>query len=285
MGQARRRSPVKDATAEAASPATSHGRLAELATHRSRSVRMAVADNPAASDELLALLADDTDTVVRMIAAQNEVPRPDLEEHLSRSPHSDVRRVLADKYRWSAVDLPWSAQYRLAQDSEKEVRERMAATTNYLDVFMILMADPLPIVRAYCSKNPRVTREQLNTLMEDSSYVVRASVAGGWAARVSSRPDDEQLLRLAADKSVVVRHNVVTRYDVPSAALALLRSDPDAQIREEAERVFRRGPVRIIIDNSKSGSQTPGRGVLVVSGDLIRFDGDDFDQGGTKTDP
>lgn len=280
MGQASRRSPVREATAEAASPATSPGRLAELATHHSKSVRAAVADNPAASDEVLALLADDIDPVVRMTAAQNEVPRPDLEEQLSRSPHSDVRSVLAQKYRCSAVNLPWSAQYRLAHDSEKEVRGRMAVTTNYLDVFMILMADPLPIVRAWCSQNPRITREQLNTQMADSSYVVRASVAGGWAARISSRPDDEQLTRLASDKSVVVRHNVVTRYDVPSTALALLRRDPDSAIRDEAKRVSRRKPVRIVIDNSpeRKGSIDPGKGgVLVVGADFVMFDGDDFD--------
>lgn len=211
---------------------------------------MAVAGNALTPDEVLAQLAQDTDELVRLAVAGNPTPRPEFEEMLSHSTDPWVRAVLADKYRDSAVSLPWPVQRRLSRDPEKEVRQRTAVTTNYLDIFEALMADPLPMVRAYCPRNPRVTRDQLSTLMNDRSYVVRASVAGGWAADFGSLPDDEQLTRLASDRSVVVRHNVLTRYYVPPAALELLKRDHDDAIRREARRLIKRGPRRITVVDS-----------------------------------
>jgi hypothetical protein len=188
--------PTVRASALEATTAKDADVLRSLSTHRSMSVRYAVADNPASDDETIALLLNDPNESVRYTAASNLAERP---------------------------ALPRDVQRALMTDTFAETRSRIAETTNQLDIFETLLQDSDERVRAACAANPRITREQMERLVTDRRWEVRASAA----ARGMRYPDEEQLLRLAQDRSVGVRWTVVYRPDRPRAALELIARDDD----------------------------------------------------------
>lgn len=210
--------------------------LRELGAHRSKTVRSAVADNPAADDITIAALLDDRSHDVRLAAAGNLTERPDLHERAARSSDAWVRAITAHTYagqddRSLALDV----QRILADDSFAETRGRIAETTNDLDLFEHLMRDGSPTVRGWCASNPRITREQMERLVSDRRLEVRAAAA----ANGLRYPDDEQLLRLARDRSAEVRWAVLFRVDLPRAAVELITQDPDEMNRQHAQMALR----------------------------------------------
>lgn len=216
--------------AEEATTTSSSERLAELAAHPSKKVRRAAADNPVASDQLIMMLANDSVETVRLSAAAAATNRPSLHEALSRSEDKWVRAILAHS---AAIDetnqLPHDVQLRFARDDFKEVRERIAHTTAFLDIFGLLLSDPDPYVRGFCASNPRITESQMDRLVADKSWVVRASSLSGLRF-----PRDEQVIALASDRSVRVRDAALLRVDTPSKVVELLLDDSDEIIRNHA---------------------------------------------------
>jgi hypothetical protein len=207
-------------------------RLRDLSRHGSQRVRQSVAGNPAADDDVIGLLLDDAVDLVRHRAASNLAERPKLQRLAVGSADNGVRWGLAATFRFRFDrSLPYDIQAQLANDDYFECRFMVAETTNFLDLFETLLSDPEPRVRAGCAANPRVTRNQMETLVSDRSAVVRMSAA----ARGQVYPDDEQLLRLARDRSANVRWNVIFRVDRPREALELLAQDSDEGNRHHAQ--------------------------------------------------
>lgn len=187
-------------------------------------VRYAVASNAATDDETVSNLLDDPAASVRRAAASNLAERPALQMAVARSTDKRLRLALAgtfldDDERWLARDV----QCALMEDTSIETRSRMAETTNHLEMFETLLRDDDRRVRAACAANPRITREQMERLVTDRHWEVRASAVGSGMRY----PDDEQILRLAEDRSAAVRWAVVFRVDRPRAALELIAKDRD----------------------------------------------------------
>ncbi|PPF55999.1 hypothetical protein C5C13_11685 [Clavibacter michiganensis] len=209
--------------------------LRSLSTHRSMSVRYAVADNPATDDETIARLIDDPNESVRYTAASNLAERPALQQLVARSSDEWLRAALASTFLdQDDRSLPRDVQRALMADTFAETRSRIAETTNYLDIFETLLHDSDDRVSAACAANPRIEREQMERLITDPKWEVRASAA----ARGMRYPDDEQLLRLAQDRSVGVRWTVVYRPDRPRAALELIAKDDDEMNAHAAKSVL-----------------------------------------------
>lgn len=210
--------------------------LRALAEHESRSVRVAVAENAATDDLTIEhLLADDVD-VVRATAADALRGRPQLHEVAARSPDKCVRAILAHLYvSDDQRSLARAVQKVLAVDPFGEVRGRMAQTTDDLQIFEALLADPSPAVRALCASNPRISLRQMERLVTDRNRMVRAAAA----ANGLRYPDDEQLLRLARDKSAEVRWAVLFRPDRPRRAIELIAEDSDEMNRQHARIALR----------------------------------------------
>jgi hypothetical protein len=187
-------------------------------------VRYAVASNAATDDETISNLLDDPAEPVRWAAASNLAERPALQQLVARSTEEWLRVALASTFRdQDDRSLSRDVQRTLMADTFVETRSRIAETTNYLDIFEALLRDPAVQVRAGCAANPRITREQMETLVTDRTWEVRAATAGTGMRY----PDDEQLFRLAQDRSVGVRWAVVFRVDRPRAALELIAKDRD----------------------------------------------------------
>lgn len=205
--------------------------LRALAGHESRSVRIAVAENAATDDMTIrSLLVDDVD-VVRSAAADALRDRPQLHEVAAGSPDRWVRAILAHLYvEDDRRSLALAVQERLAVDPFGEVRGRTAQTTNDLQVFEALLADPSSMVRGMCASNPRISLDQMARLVTDRDRAVRAAAA----ANGLRYPDDEQLLRLARDRSAEVRWAVLFRPDRPRRAIELIAEDSDEMNRHHA---------------------------------------------------
>lgn len=217
--------------------------------HRSRRVRSCAAGNPAIDDDLVELLLGDAVDVVRLSAASNLSERPALQPLAARSPDAWVRAVLAHTYRWHFDrSLSYDVQSALASDDFFEVRFRIAETTNYLDIFESLMADEEPRVRAGCASNPRISRDQMELLITDRRAVVRQSAA----ANGLLFPDDDQLVRLATDRSASVRWNVIFRVDRPRRALELIAADDD-EVNSRHARAALNDPHQVIAPPAESG--------------------------------
>lgn len=221
---------------EEAATTTSIKRIVELAAHPSKKVRCAVADNPEASDQVIMMLAHDDVEIVRLSAASAASGRPALHEALSNSEEKWVRAILAHS---AAIDmtnqLPRDVQLRFARDEFREVRERIAHTTEFLEVFELLLLDPDARVRGYCAINPRITESQMDRLVTDRSWMARASSTSGLRY-----PRDEQLIALATDKSEKVRWLALARIDTPTEVIGLALNDPSQHIRDEAKRILAR---------------------------------------------
>lgn len=220
------------ALADEAEHAADSTRLRELSEHRSARVRHAVAANPASDDDIVARLLRDEIEVVRLAAATNLAERPELQRVAADSPDRAVRAILAHIFRWRFDHfLPYDVQSKLAVDIDQECRARVAETTNYGDLFEMLLNDADPHVRGRCAGNPRITREQMETLVTDRAATVRA-----YPPKCGLLfPDEEQLIRLARDRSANVRWNVLFRVDRPREAIELIASDVDETNRRHAQ--------------------------------------------------
>jgi hypothetical protein len=207
-------------------------RLGDLASHRSPSVRIAVAENRSAPDEAIEGLLKDPNEVVRLSAAGNLADRPRLQKVALNSPDKSVRSILAYTFaRRDDRSLPYDVQAALSRDEFSETRQNLAGTTNYIDLFEALLQDADPKVRGICARNPRITRSQMETLVTDPIKRVRANAA----ALGLQFPDDEQLLRLARDRSADVRWAVLLRADRPREAIEIIAQDADEINRRHAQ--------------------------------------------------
>lgn len=210
--------------------------LRALAEHEARPVRIAVAENVTTDDSTIGrLLVDDVD-VVRFAAAAALHDRPQLHEVASSSPDKWVRAVLAHLYSDDdQSSLALAVQQTLAVDPFGEARGRTAETTNDVQIFEALLADPSSTVRAMCASNPRISLDQMERLITDRSRAVRAAAA----ANGLRYPDDDQLVRLARDESVEVRWAVLFRPDRPRRAIELIADDSDDVNRYHAQIALR----------------------------------------------
>lgn len=227
---ARRRRPVAEAIAEAEHPATSPERLAELAAHTSEKVRNAAAAAPRASDETVRVLAHDDSDWVRGAAASNAAGRPSVEADLAGSPDKWVRAILAHTYALEPhKQLLRATQEVLAADSFRDVRQRIAETTAYRELYERLLGDPDPRVRGACASNPRASAEDMERLLTDRHRDTRAMALDGGA-----RLTHEQLMRAARDSSADVRFVTLYRPGSPDAVAYALSDDADDTVREAA---------------------------------------------------
>ena len=228
-------------------------RLRELAEHKSKTVRIAVAQNPAADDETIERLLSDRDEVVRLASVSNLADRLRLQPVVARSQDKGLRAALARTFaRQDHRSLPYDVQAVLSKDPFSESRQGVAETTNYLDLFETLLNDADPKVRAWCAANPRISRIQMEQLVTDRSWGVRA-----FTATAGLRfPDDEQLMRLARDRSASVRWAVLFRPGRPRGALELIAEDPDELNRRHARSALLRGAMSDQIEASdRAGRQ------------------------------
>ena len=213
---------------------TDSERLDVLGRHKSKLVRMAVAENPATSDGTMRVLLQDA-TSVRLWAAGNLADRPALHSLALSSEDRWVRAILAHTFaRRDDRTLPYGVQRALASDEFFETRGRIAETTNYADLFESLLRDENPRVRGRCAANPRITLDQMERIVTDRSKDVRGSAA----ALGLQYPDDDQLVRLAQDRSAGVRWAVLFRPDRPRRAVELIAQDSDEINRQHAEHAL-----------------------------------------------
>lgn len=214
--------------AVAANSSTPSVVLAEMSSDTSPRIREQVALNTSLDDATVLALAADLKREVRRAAAINARGRDQVVEALSRSTDPEVREYIA--WHNSVSPLDHDVQARLATDSEWQVRQQIAETTNYRALFDRLLEDPNPRVRGSCAGNPRATRSDIERLIADRSAVVRSmTVALGVVY-----PDDEQLLRLARDKSANTQWAVIMRVDTPREALEIVANEGDEMNRTQA---------------------------------------------------
>lgn len=239
---------------EAGDFSTTAERLDELARHRSVSVREMVAGNPGLSaitaeslsrdpawrvraataahaglvDSTLVSLGADEKDMVRWSAASHASGKPDVIVAFARSSDSRVRgRVAAMNHE---SPLARDLQVALAADTDAGIRSSIASSTGFRDIFDALLRDPDAETRGSCARNPRATREDVELLLTDRSRVTRR-----WAvAHGAIYPDDEQLIRMARDRSADVRWQVIFRVDAPREALRLVAEDTDEILRQHA---------------------------------------------------
>jgi hypothetical protein len=216
------------AALEAADATTPDDRIWMLARDRSATVRRAVAVSHSAPDDVILELANDPDESVRGSAVIGLHGRPRLHEQLSASPDRWVRAILAHTYASHPGSLSYAVQDTLSRDSFFETRVRIAELTEYADIFDRLSQDDDARVRGSCATNGRIQWRQTETFVRDRSWITRSAVAA------QGYPDDEQLTRLASDRSVEVRWSVIARYGSPRSALELLTNDPDPMNRQHA---------------------------------------------------
>jgi len=185
--------------------------------------------------------------------------RPGLEGQLVVWPDANIRADLAFTYGWAQGSLARRTQELLTIDSSEKVRKNMARTTSFRDLFELLLADSHPAVRGSCAENPRIDRDQMERLITDPSRRVRVrAVSSGMRY-----PDEEQLLRLASDKSSAVRWEVLFNFRSPRDAIKLITKDQDDNNRRHAEKRLERDDAlysQSVIDSwvLESERATPG---------------------------
>jgi hypothetical protein len=226
--------PIRALREEAANAATSPERFAELASHPSKAVRREVAGNPLAPWQVLVALANEPDEQIRLNAASSVSKVPEAQEELSRSSDKWVRAILAHTFARSSGSLVRSVQLTLAEDEFPETRARIAETTNYLDIFETLMVDPQPRVRSGSAANPRIDRDQMERLVTDPAAAVRAATA----AVGCLYPDEDQMLRLARDKSKGVQWWALYRADGPLAVVEIIAAEGDEMNSRHAKGIL-----------------------------------------------
>jgi hypothetical protein len=206
-----------------------------LGADRSARVRMSVAENPAIPDDLLLTLSNDADAAVRYTAAWSAQGRPAVLPTLAESPDTTVREIIAGINSLEQLERP--IQQSLALDHSREARARIAESTQYRGIFEALLTDADPRVRGRCGGNPRATRDDLEALSTDRSAVARTiAVAVGLQF-----PDDDQLVRLARDRSSQVQWAVIMRVGSPREAVEIVAANGDEMNRHQASAVLNRG--------------------------------------------
>ncbi|MEP6479113.1 MAG: hypothetical protein ABJB03_09230 [Rhodoglobus sp.] len=219
----------------AKNPSTPPATLQRLSVDRSARIRLAVAHNPSLDDELVLALAEDPTPIVPLAAAWNARGRPAVIPVLARSLDASIRRIVASLNRSS--QLEHDTQQLLAADENREVREQIAETTQYRDIFESLMSDPNPRVRGHCGGNPRATRDDIEQLLADRSGTTRTlTVVLG-----VKYPDDDQLVRVARDRTVNAQWAVVMRVGSPRVAVEIVALEGDDTNRQQAEAVLAGG--------------------------------------------
>ena len=222
---------------EAAMEQTAPQRLSELAGHSFKTVRREVAGNFRTPDRAIVELLDDDDGLVRLQAASNLADRPELHIIAAKSPDKWVRAILAHTYaRDSSRSLDRAVQELLAEDDFREVRGRLAQTTDVRPIFVRLLDDHDAGIRGWCAANPRASRADVDKILTDRSAVARAAAV----VLGIQFPDDEQLVRLSNDSSRAVLSWIVDRYAVPREALAVIAKNSDGRVARNARDMLSR---------------------------------------------
>lgn len=175
-----------------------------------------------------------------------------------------MRGRLAATYAFDdSRSLARTIQVKLAADTSTDPRVWIAQTTPYLDLFEALLRDGDPTVRGSCAANPRITREQMQVLVEDRiAKTRRLAVAFGLRY-----PDADQLIRLASDRSAEVRWAVLFRVDAPRRAVEIIADDTDEMNRRHAQG-FLEGRQRLysnqVIEFSRDRRARAERGLQFV---------------------
>jgi hypothetical protein len=217
--------------AEAESAATNPERLRELSQHPSLWVRRPVHVNPATPDDAILGMIGDPRNAKTLGWSEALRGRLRLEGPLSVWPDAEIRADLAFTYGWVSGSLSRRTQAVLAGDPSEHVRINMARTTSYADLFLLLLGDSSPAVRGACADNPRIDKQQMERLITDSVKTVRCR-----AVSMGMRfPDEEQLLRLASDRSSSVRWAVLFNPRSPREAIELIAQDKDEDNRQHAQ--------------------------------------------------
>lgn len=220
----------------AKNPATPLSSLREMGGDRSARIREAVAQNPAVPDDLLLTLSGDAVASVRQSAALSARGRRTVLLALTASPHSVVREIVASLNN-PVEQLDREIQEVLSQDDSWEARARIARSTQFRDLFKRLLADEHPQVRGQSGANPRATLDDFERLTTDRSAVTRRI-----AVAVGVRyPSDDQLMRLARDRSADVQWAVITRVGSPRAAVEIVAEEGDDMNRHQASAVLKEG--------------------------------------------
>lgn len=220
--------------AEAEDPGSDSARLWELAAHKSVRVRQAVAGNRGAENRTLSRLLDDEVPEVRLEATTTARNRRELHSALVHHDDKSVRALFVWVLESDPICIAHADQQFLAGDSFRDVRCALAGRTPYADVFDRLLHDDDARVRGWCASNPRISLDQVERLVTDRAWSTRSlSVVTGLRY-----PTDEQLIRLARDRSAEVRWAVLSRVDAPREALEIIAQDSDDMNRQHAERVL-----------------------------------------------
>ena len=245
--------------AEAESTATAPDRLRELSLHSSLWVRWPVHLNPATPDDAILGMISDTRNAKKLSWFEALRGRPALEGPLSVWPDADIRSDLAFTYGWAPGSLARRTQEVLAGDPSEAVRVNKARSTSYRDLLELLLADSRPAVRGACADNPRVEKQQMERLITDPVKTVRyRAVSTGMRY-----PDEEQLLRLAVDRSSDVRWAVLFHPRSPRQAIELIAQDQNETNRRHARSHLdddSRGFTHEVVESTlaASGRATPG---------------------------
>lgn len=240
---------------EAKDPETDSVRLWELAAHKSVRVRDAVASNRAAEDRTLRKLLDDEVPEVRLGAAIAAGHRRDLHCALAHHDDRSVRALFVSVLRTDPHCISYADQQLLADDSFRDVRSTVAGHTPYADIFDRLLHDNDARVRGWCASNPRISLDQMERLVTDRAWKTRSLTA----VTGLRYPTDEQLIRLAQDRSAEVRWGVLCRVDAPRKALEIIARDSDDMNRQHAERVLNGDGVNaagVIIEERRRRAET-----------------------------
>ncbi|MBM2614843.1 hypothetical protein JIG36_04635 [Actinoplanes sp. LDG1-06] len=212
--------------------------LRALAGDPDAGTREAVAANVRTPGEVLVALAGDRRYEVRYAAVGNPAAGDAVRETFCSSPYEDARLMLAQQ-----PGLPSAVVARLARDPARAVREFVAEHTDDPDALATLVEDGHPAVRAQAAQNRHTTEEQRRQLARDPAATVRSALLHAMARLGWVIPEDD-LLRLARDRSVNVRYWVAGLPGSTRAVYEILAEDPDDQIATNARRWLVPGPER-----------------------------------------
>lgn len=228
--------------------------------HTSLWVRQPVQMNPSTPDDVLLGMIEDPRNRKKLSWFEALRGRPELEAAVSNCVDENVRADLAFTYGWAEGKLARATQQVLARDPSPKVRVNLARSTNYEDLFTALLDDADSDVRRHCAENPRASRDHIERLVTDRAWRVRQG-AVAFGVRF---PDEEQLIRLANDKSVEVRWAVVYNLRSPRAAIEIVALGDDEMNRHAALNWLRNGPPYAMRERAsaaefeRSASATPG---------------------------
>jgi len=243
-----------------ARPETAVKALQRLATDPDRATREAVAGNTSTPPDTLISLLSDRDFDVRYAATTNPAADLRVQRAMCASPVSDVREVLAQR-----PGLPPEIVGLLARDPHRQVRETIAHSVDLPAVLQTLLDDPNPAVRATAAQNPHTTAAQRRQLTRDPAAQVRASVVHAMA-RHGWNIAEEDLLRLAADRSLNVRFWVANLPGSTRPVYETLAEDPDDQIAVSARQWLQKpaGPGHTVGRRRFSNPAQLGRPILEI---------------------